>query len=312
MQVIEDIFSVEIADLSVQTIGGFDGLHIGHQYLLQQVKDIAKQRKAKSMVITFKNNPSCVLHPENPTGQLTTLEEKLSLLEAMDIDYVVLMDFTPQLSKMSARDFMREILIEKLKGAALLVGYDHRFGHQSSETFSDYQRYGEELNMDVILAGELPQEKSPIHVSSSVIRRAIAEGNMSLAKELLGRHYSISGTVTHGEGIGRMLGFPTANVKITDKCKILPKKAAYIVKVIIGEKNYPGMLYIGNRPTFDMLTEQRVEVHLVDFNEEIYGKSLKIDFLSLLREEQHFGSTEELKAQLERDLTQLRREIANA
>ena len=307
MQVFQDIFSVEIADMCVQTIGGFDGLHRGHQYLLRQVREAAMQRKAKSMVITFKNHPSDILHPDKRVKLLTTLQEKLSILESLGIDYVVVIDFTPELSRMSAKDFMKEILIDKLKGNALFVGYDHRFGHQSSETFFDYQRYGKELGMEVILAGELPQEESAIHVSSSVIRRAIAEGDMVLARELLGRYYSIEGTVTHGEGIGRTIGFPTANIAMTSPCKLLPKDGAYIVRVYVKEEHHAGMLYIGNRPTLDNLVrEQRIEVYIVDYNEEIYDQYVCIEFVDFLRGEQHFSSIEELQEQLQVDLFQIR------
>ena len=307
MQVFQDIFSVEIADMCVQTIGGFDGLHRGHQYLLEQVREAAAQRGAKSMVITFSNHPSAILHPDRPVKLLTTLDEKVSILEGLGIDYAVVIDFTPELSRMSAKAFMKEILIDKLKGSALLVGYDHRFGHQSSETFSDYQRYGKHLGMEVILAGELPQEESATHVCSSAIRKAIAEGDMALAADLLGRHYSIEGTVTHGEGIGRTIGFPTANIAIKNPCKLLPKKGAYMVRVIIDETPHTGMLYIGNRPTLDNLArEQRVEVYILDYNEDIYGQDVRIEFVDFLRGEQQFSSIEDLQEQLKVDLFQIR------
>lgn len=311
MQVIQDIFSVEIADMCVQTIGGFDGLHRGHQYLLEQVREATAQRKAKSMVITFKNHPSDILHPDRPVKLLTTLDEKVSILEGLGIDYAVVIDFTPELSRMSAKAFMKEILIDKLKGSALLVGYDHRFGHQSSETFSDYQRYGKHLGMEVILAGELPQEESARHVSSSVIRKAIEEGNMVLAKDLLGRYYSIEGTVTHGEGIGRTIGFPTANIAMTSPCKLLPKDGAYMARVYVKGSYHAGMLYIGNRPTLDNLArEQRVEVYILDYNEDIYGQDVRIEFVDFLRGEQQFSTIEDLQEQLKVDLFQIREKTA--
>ena len=307
MQVFQDIFSVEIADMCVQTIGGFDGLHRGHQYLLQQVREAAMQRRAKSMVITFKNHPSDILHPDKPVKLLTTLKEKLSVLESIGIDYVVAVEFTPELSRVSAKDFMKEILIDKLRGRALFVGYDHRFGHQSSETFFDYQRYGKELGMEVILAGELPQEESAIHISSSAIRRAIAEGDMVLTKELLGRYYSIEGTVIHGEGIGRTIGFPTANIAMESPCKLLPKDGAYMVRAYVKGEYHDGMLYIGNRPTIDNLAqEQRIEVYILDYNEDIYDQNVRVEFVNYLRGEQHFGSIEDLQEQLQVDLIQIR------
>lgn len=202
---------------------------------------------------------------------------------------------------------MKDILIGKLRGSGLMVGYDHHFGHQSCETFSDYKRYGKELGMEVILAEELPQEKSASRVSSSVIRRAIAEGDMILAKDLLGRYYSIEGTVAHGEGIGRTIGFPTANIAIGDACKLLPKNGAYKVRAFIKKVTYIGMLYIGNRPTLDNLgREQRIEVYILDYKDNLYGQQMRIEFIEFLRAEKQFNSIADLQKQLMADLAKIK------
>ena len=315
MQVIHDIFSDEIRDFCVQTIGGFDGLHLGHQYLLRQMKEAAAQTGNKTMVVTFRKHPSATLHPEKPVRLLTTLEEKLALLESMQIDYVAVLDFNQQMAQISARRFMEEILVQQLKGRVLIVGYDHRFGHKSDETFADYQQYGKELGIEVRLAAELPtvdlQIERGIHVSSSAIRRALGNGDISLANKLLNRHYSIEGTVTRGEGIGRTIGFPTANIALIDESKLLPANGAYAVNVVFegesAKRQNRGMLYIGSRPTLDGLgQEQRIEVNILDFNGEIYGQRLRLEFLGFIREEQRFNSLEELRAQLEKDLENIK------
>lgn len=312
MQVVHDIFSDEIRDFCVQTIGGFDGVHLGHQYLLQQMKEAAAQIGAKTMVVTFREHPSATLHPQTPVRQLTTLDEKLALLESMGIDYVAVLDFNQQMAQISACRFMEEILVEQLKGRLLIVGYDHRFGRKSDETFADYQKYGKELGIEVRLAHELPTADLPIgkgtHVSSSAIRRALSNGEISLANTLLNRLYSIEGIVTRGEGIGRTIGFPTANIALTDNRKMLPRNGAYAVNVVFegdvpARKHSRGMLYIGSRPTLEGLgQEQRIEVNILDFNEEIYGQRLRLEFLAFIREEQRFDSLEELRQQLEQDL----------
>ena len=310
MNIISDINNVAVTVPCVQTIGGFDGLHLGHQYLLQQVRDTARKRGMKSMVITFRHHPSFTLRPDKPVAILTTLEEKLHLLQQMDIDYTAVLDFTPQMSQMSARIFMEQVLKEKLCGQALLIGYDHHFGHSSHDSFADYQRYGTALGIEVVQALELPPSNGR-HVSSSAIRSALAEGEVTLAQQMLGRPYSIEGIVTHGEGIGHKLGFPTANIEPSDPQKILPKHGAYAVKAFIEGQVFPAMLYIGNRPTFNNLNALRIEAHLLDFEGDIYGSRLRVEFVDFLRSEHHFSSPLDLEKQLHSDLHTVRDLIKN-
>ena len=305
MDVVRDELRDEKGVFCVQTIGFFDGVHIGHRYLLEQVRELALAEGMPSMVVTFRQHPASVLRPEEDVRVLSTLDEKLAKIEDCGIDYVAVLDFTPQMAQTSARDFMRDTLVRRLKGRMLVLGYDHRFGRRSAETIDDYREYAGQLGMDVRLARELLLPDG-VHASSSAIRRALAAGDIVLANRLLGRPYSIAGVVGHGEGIGHRLGFPTANVVPDDPRKMLPKHAAYIVRVFVGDTLRYGMLYIGDRPTFDSLAGQRVEVHILDFDDNIYNKELRIEFVDFLRDEKAFDSPGGLKAQLGRDMEHVR------
>ena len=310
MEIIRDISAATLDEPVVQTIGGFDGLHLGHQYLLQQVRQAALQRHAKTMVVTFSSHPSATLRPQAPVRLLTTLQEKLDLLSRQSIDYVAVLHFTPQMAAMSAQLFMERILKRQLHATALLMGYDHRFGHQADDTLASYQHYGAQLGIEVIRALEMPPLQG-LHVSSSAIRQALTDGDIALANQLLGRPYSLTGTVTHGQGIGRSLGFPTANIQPADPLKLLPRHGAYAVSVTVPGDSAPhlGMLYIGNRPTFRALPEERIEVHLLDYHSDLYGQTLRIDFLRHLRGEQAFATPADLQRQLQADMQTIREEI---
>lgn len=299
-KVIHGKFPDETLDFCVQTIGFFDGVHLGHNHLIKQVMSEAHNRDMKSMAITFSAHPQKTLSPQHAPKLLTTLDEKLDLLTKTGLDYVAVLDFTPDMAQMSARDFMQQVLAKQLGGRALVIGYDHHFGRPQGENFQDYQKFGDEMGINVVQATEFTTPEN-LHFSSSQIRKALQAGDIATANRLLGRPYSIKGTVVHGQAIGHKLGFPTANLDIHPD-KLLPKDAAYAVKVHLNGHSHIGMLYIGKRPTFEGLTEQRVEVNIIDFNGEIYGQTLKIEIMHFLRGEQHFDSTEALAAQLQRDL----------
>lgn len=301
MKVITDKFPDETLDFSVQTIGFFDGVHQGHRHLIEQVKGEARKRGLKSMAITFREHPKKVLNPQNSPSLLTTLDEKLRLLEQTGLDYVVVLDFSREMAQMSAHDFMQKVLKDKLHGAALVIGYDHHFGKRADEGFADYQKFGDEMGINVVLATEF-SEQGLEHVSSSTVRRALANGEMDLANSVLGYAYSLRGKVVHGQEIGHKIGFPTANIVLDNEDKLLPMDAAYAVKVTVRGKQYKGMLYIGKRPTIEGILEHRIEVNIIDFNEEIYGDEVLIEVEHFLRGEEHFDSLEALSAQLQRDL----------
>ncbi len=303
MQIIDDSSDNQISGSFVQTIGFFDGVHCGHQYLLRQVTDEAARRGLKSMVVTFRLPPRQVLDPKSSIPLLTTLQEKLRLIEQCGIDSVALLDFTPELAETGARRYMERTLRSRLHGKALVIGYDNRFGKRDGNGFAEYRQYGEELGLEVIQALPLPA-KYCLQASSTVVRNALAEGDIVTATCILGRPYSISGTVTHGQAIGRAIGFPTANITLDSSEKLVPKTGVYATTVTVGNSCFGGMLYIGKRPSIRSCSEPRMEVNLFDFNEEIYGCRICVNIISRIRDEQQFESLDLLQAQLAKDKEQ--------
>ena len=270
----------------------FDGVHRGHQFVLQQVVTTARQRGLLPMAITFDRSPRSEL-------VLTPLPEKLSLLKSAGIDRVEVLPFTEELKAMTARQFMQQVLKERLHVKVLLTGYDNRFGRNREEGFDDYVRYGRELDIDV---QALPPKGD---VSSSLIRRLLLEGRVAEAAEAMGRLYVLRGHVVHGEHVGTGLGYPTANIVAENACQLLPEAGAYAVMVQIGEEATlrPAMMNIGRRPTFDG-QQQTQEVHLLHYDGDLYGQQLAVSFVQRLRDEQRFDSMEALQAQLSHDAQQ--------
>ena len=283
------------------TIGFFDGVHRGHQCLIQQVKDEARRRDAHSLLITFDRHPRSVFAPESAPSLLTSAGEKMELLQATGVDDIYVLPFDREMAALTAREFMAEVLKGQLGVGALVIGYDHHFGRPQGEHFEDYCAYGREIGIDVVLAHELEGE----HVSSSAIRRALEKGDVAQAAHLLGRPYTWTGRVVHGHAIGRLLGFPTANLEAAEPMKLLPAKGAYAVEVTeADEKDGPkwqGMLNIGHRPTLDNGADTSIEAHLFNFDGDLYGRTLTLTFAARLRAEQRFDSEEALAAQLQRD-----------
>ncbi len=282
----------------VATIGFFDGVHRGHCCLIHQVIEEAKKRGLKSVLLTFPEHPAKVLRPDVEMKLLTIQEEKEELLATSGADFVAFLPFTRELAQLSAHDFMQQVLKEQLQVKVLVIGYDHRFGHNRDEGFEDYVRYGKELGIEVVQAKELDCGK---HVSSSTIRKALAQGDVAVAQDYLGYPYFLEGEVVEAFHIGRKIGFPTANIHVSHD-KLIPQNGVYAVSVRLedGTEAY-GMLNIGSRPTLDNGSHVSIEVHIFHFHENIYGKHLRISFLKYIRKEQKFDSLEELQAQLERD-----------
>ena len=284
----------------VATIGFFDGVHRGHQCLIRQVQDEALQRGMRSLIITFDRHPRAVFAPGAVPPLLTTTEEKMALLKATGIDDIYVLPFDKAMAALTAREFMQQVLKEQLGVKVLVIGYDHRFGKPLSgsprggEGFLEYQGYGREMGIEVVLAKELEGE----HVSSSEIRRALAAGDVQRAAQLLGRPYTWTGRVVHGHEVGRQLGFPTANLEAVENGqltvgKMLPANGAYAV---VG-----GMLNIGTRPTIGNGSDVSVEVNLFDICDNLYGQTLTLSFIARLREERRFESEEDLISQLQHD-----------
>jgi len=291
---------------SAATIGFFDGLHKGHKFLLRQLVEYAAARGKKSMVITFGEHPNKLLQLQQNKKLLTTFEEKIEILSELNIDFCVVLDFSQEISKLSAAKFML-LIHNTLSVDLLLVGYDHRFGHNRVETFEDYKKYGEEIGMQVIKVQPFVMGKG-LDVSSSKIRHLIEHGNIETANNLLGYNYFFSARVVRGLEIGRTIGFPTANLKLLCQDKIMPVQGAYYVRVTLEYCDYCAMMNIGYNPTrsgsADKDPVKTVEVHIFDFSETIYGKTLKITLLNKIRDEIKFSSMELLTEQLEKDKEQ--------
>lgn len=287
---------------SVATIGFFDGVHLGHRFLIEQVREAATVRGLASSVITFAIHPRKVIQPGFHPELLTTCDEKTALLADTGIDYCFMLDFTLDLAQLSAKQFM-EILKKYHRIQALVIGYDHRFGHNRSEGFEDYVRYGQEQGIEVILAQAFSNKD--ITVSSSAIRRLLLEGDVSEAANCLGYHFFLDGTVVEGYHVGHKIGYPTANLRVNDPEKLIPADGVYAVYVFLGERKYKGMLSIGYRPTLNNGTDRSIEVHIFHFNEDIYNQPMRISFVRRTRSELKFDSIDELIEQLRKDAVEV-------
>lgn len=302
MQLIQASDIHSILPECVATVGIFDGIHTGHQFLIEELKSLAAARGLKSVVITFAVQPRKVLNPQRKTDLIVTLEEKTALLSRTGIDYCVIIDFTLEMAQLTAREFIHEVLFDHYKVRTLLVGYDHRFGHNREDGFAEYKRYGQEKGMEVIQSVRYCTDTDP-EISSTEIRSALLDGDIESANRMLGYPYAIDGTVTEGFKVGRTIGFPTANIQPNHPEKIIPRKGVYHVEVEHDGNLYAGMLNIGTRPTLDNGTHTSIEVHILNFNKDIYHQKIGVKFLHKIRDEKKFGGIDELKAQLEADKT---------
>ena len=283
---------------SVATIGFFDGVHLGHRYLINQVKIAASLNGWCSSIITFPVHPRQVIQSDYQPSLLSSPEEKIELLASTGIDNCILLPFTRELSMLTAWEFM-QLLYDKYKVRMLVIGYDHRFGHNCAETFEDYCRYGRELGIHIMQATAYTQEQDK--VSSSTIRRALLSGEVSTATKYLGYNYFMQGTVVGGYQVGRKIGFPTANLQVDFSNKLIPAIGVYAVRVSVNGQNYKGMLNIGHRPTLNNGTNLSIEVHILDFEGDIYHQPMRIEFVDFLRSEAKFNSVDELALQIQKD-----------
>ncbi|MEG2278053.1 MAG: bifunctional riboflavin kinase/FAD synthetase [Odoribacter sp.] len=281
----------------VVTIGSFDGVHKGHKQVIESLKRVARHLGGESVIISFEPHPREVLYPqEKRLGILTTLEEKIGILEACGVDHLFILNFTWELADLDYADFVKNILIDQVGLKGLVVGYDHRFGKNREGSFEKLRELAEKHHF--YLEQEEVYEENQINISSTKIRTALELGDISLVNEYLGYSYMLSGTVVNGDKIGRMMGFPTANIQVSDDRKLLPAVGVYAVKVNVEGKEYRGMLNIGIRPTVSTAGVIRIEVHIFDFNQNIYGQEIQIALLARIRGERKFNDTEELKKQL--------------
>ena len=290
---------------NVATIGFFDGVHRGHRFLIEQVCKVAAERGLASSVITFPVHPRKVMQPDFRPELLTTCDEKVSLLAGTGIDYCIMLDFTLDLACLSAKQFMA-ILKQDYRVQVLMIGYDHRFGHNRSEGFEDYVCYGKEIGIEVIRAQAYTSDieigtTRNIPVSSSLIRKLLHEGEVEIAARCLKYEYFLDGTVVGGYQVGRKIGFPTANLSVDDPDKLIPADGVYAVWVTFDGKTYMGMLNIGVRPTIDNGPNRTIEVNILHFHSNIYDKFIRLTFVKRTRPELKFSSIDELIVQLHKD-----------
>jgi len=295
----EGLSKFNIPDIPVVTIGTFDGVHLGHQKILERVCNIAETTNGTSVIITFWPHPRLVLYPkETDLKLLSTFKEKAKVLQDFGIDHLIKIPFTESFAKLTSQEFIVKILVKAVGTKKLVIGYDHRFGKDREGGFQhlvdNANNYGFEVE-------EIPrQEVANIGISSSKIRKALFEGEIESANEFLGRPYNISGQVVTGDQIGRDMGFPTANILVNDQFKLIPSVGIYAVKVEISGEAFKGMLYIGSRPTLNR-SRQSIEVNIFDFHKNIYDEKIDIFFYSQLRKDAKFKNLDQLKAQLEKD-----------
>lgn len=283
----------------VVTSGTFDGVHLGHQKILQRVREIASKHGGESVVITFWPHPRLILRPEEPALKLlNTFEEKAELLRKHGVQHLLRIPFTKEFSQISSMEFITQILVETMRTKKLVIGYDHRFGKNREGSFEQLKLNGPTYGFEV---EEIPrQDVDHVGVSSTKIRKALESGDIDTANHFLGRPYLLSGRIVKGDKLGRVLGFPTANIDLDSHDKLVPAEGIYAVTVLYGHIEYGGMLYIGNRPTVDG-SRRSIEVNIFDFEKDIYGETIQVSFQKLLRSDSKFEDLESLKRQLEKD-----------
>lgn len=291
---------------SAVTIGTFDGLHIGHQKILNQLTQYSKQQHLDSVVFTMFPHPRLVLQADQSLKLLNTIAERIALIESCGIDYLVIEPFSKEFSKLSAVEFVRDVLVNCLHTKLLVVGYDHRFGRNREGDFSQLQDFSTLYHFELKQIAK--QDIDNIGISSTKIRQALMDGDMETANAYLGYPYLLSGTVIKGQGLGKTLGFPTVNLSIPEAYKLIPKTGVYIVKTEVNKKMVYGIMNIGYRPTVEG-NHKTIETFLLNFKGDLYGKNLKIQLLKRLRDEQKFASLDLLKVQINLDELNARKYI---
>ena len=307
MNVVDGIENYKANSKSILTIGTFDGVHLGHQKIITSLVTKAKKKSLQANILTFFPHPRMVLQKESNLKLIDTLEEKQNLLSELGIDNLIIQPFSKEFSKLTAIEFTRDVLVNELGMSALMIGYDHRFGKNREASVEDLITYGQSYNFEVTVIPA--QDIFSITVSSTKIRDAIKISNFKKVNQFLGRPYELNGKVIKGNGVGRTIKYPTANIEIKEIYKLIPPKGVYLVKIYLGENEFSGMMNIGNRPTINGLN-QTIEVHIFNFDKDIYGKNLKVCFLKKIRKEKKFDSLPSLKSQLKKDEENCKRILA--
>jgi riboflavin kinase/FMN adenylyltransferase len=299
MRVYNNINEFTAVNNAVVTIGTFDGVHIGHQKIIAGIKELADSIGGETVILTFFPHPRMILNPEDESIKLiTTINEKAELMERLGVDHLIITPFSRDFSNQTAEDYIRDVLVKNIGTKKIVIGYDHRFGKDRQGGLEDLQRLGPVYGFEVI---EIPeQDINEVAISSTRIRAALLSGDISLANTCLGYPFFITGKVVRGDQIGRQIGYPTANIVVEEKYKLIPSDGIFAVKVIIADQKYKGMAYIGTRPTVNGLT-RNIEVNIFDFNEEIYNQTIRMEFHQYIRGDVKFASLDELKVQLAQD-----------
>ncbi len=284
---------------SVVTIGTFDGVHVGHQKIINRLVHIAETNKLQALVLTFFPHPRMVVQKDSSIKLINTIDEKAAQLQQLGVDHLVLKEFTKTFSRLSALEYVRDVLVNKLKVKHIIVGYDHHFGRNRTATIEDLIEFGKFYGFEVTQIDA--QEVGDVAVSSTKIRAALREGNMRVANDFLGYNFMLTGTVVKGKGLGANLSFPTANIFIEEPYKLIPKQGVYLVQSKIENQLVYGMMNIGKNPTVSQDNKTHIEVHFFNLDANLYSKTLKIELLEHLRSEIKFPNIEALKVQLEKD-----------
>jgi riboflavin kinase/FMN adenylyltransferase len=283
---------------SVVTIGTFDGVHIGHKAILKRLVETAQKENLDSTVLTFFPHPRMVLQQNVDIKLLNTITERTQLLENTGLDNLVIHPFTHAFSRLTALEYVRDILVNSLKAKKIIIGYDHRFGRNRNANIEDLKEFGRTFNFEVVEISA--KEIDDVAVSSTKIRKALNEGDIEAANTFLGYNFMITGEVIRGKAIGRTINYPTANLKLTEKYKLVPKNGVYIVQSYIERKKIFGITSIGTNPTVDG-KEKTIETHFLDFNQDLYGTEITIEFLKFIRNEETFNSLEALRKEILKD-----------
>ncbi|MBT7529332.1 MAG: bifunctional riboflavin kinase/FAD synthetase [Flavobacteriaceae bacterium] len=283
---------------SVITIGTFDGVHIGHKKIINQLTSISSKNNLISVLLSFFPHPKMVLQNDKELKLINTIQEKEGLLNSLNLDYLIIKEFTKEFSRLSALEFVRDILVNKLNAKHIIIGYDHHFGRNRTANIEQLKEFGELYDFKVTEI--LAQDIDDIAISSTKIRKALINGEITLANKFLGYNFFFSGNVVHGNNIGKTISFPTANIKIDAPYKLVPKNGVYIVKTTIDNQITFGMMNIGYNPTFNG-KQKSIEIHFIKFNKNIYDKTLTIEMILRIRNEIKFNTVDDLKKQLEQD-----------
>ena len=310
MKVYHDIKDFRKIPNAIVTIGTFDGVHLGHQAVFKQMVDKARQIGGETVVITFFPHPRIVISPnDNRLRLITSQEDKIEHLRRSNIDNLIIINFTKEFSHTSSEDFIKDYVVRYIQPAILVIGYDHNFGSNRSGDFDTLSKLGMEFHFAVEKINE--QDIEDITISSTKIRSALQQGDIKLANKLLGYSYSTSGIVTHGDSIGRTLGFPTANISIKPEYQLIEKTGVYATIAKVDGKDYPSMTYIGRRPTISNGLPTSTETYIMDFDGDLYGKEIRVTFVDRVRDEMTFDNLERLKSQIQEDKANIIRILSN-